>query len=108
MKTCVDCGCDLPTPLDEFGDIDEERCEHCHLEYLWNDRKSPAELAMEDAIYDAKRELKKARKRFKDAKIYLRRLKCERRDIRQIESKSIKDAVTAWINGEKINDRTNP
>lgn len=35
MKTCVDCGCDLPTPLDEFGEIGEERCQTHWLEHQW-------------------------------------------------------------------------
>lgn len=36
MKTCLDCGDDLPTPLDEFGDIGDERCMSHFLEYQWN------------------------------------------------------------------------
>ena len=103
MKTCVDCGCDLPTPLDEFGDIGKERCEHCHLEYLWNDRKSSSELHLLEAIDEANADVENARDELDEAEDRLRDLKKELKEFHKNETQSISNAVLAWINGGTVN-----
>lgn len=43
MKKCAECGAVLPTPLQEFGDVNAPLCQMCHLTFAEESIKAAEE-----------------------------------------------------------------
>jgi chromosome segregation ATPase len=48
MKHCIDCGKELPTFLDEFGELGKEKCQSCFLEAQWKQPANEIETLQEE------------------------------------------------------------